>query len=33
MTLPDGFNSFEHLQQTYKTEFNRRVDIAILNDL
>ncbi|BAY21690.1 hypothetical protein NIES2100_14470 [Calothrix sp. NIES-2100] len=26
MTLPDDFNPFEHLQQTYKTEFNRRVD-------
>ncbi|MBK1987309.1 hypothetical protein A0J48_007130 [Sphaerospermopsis aphanizomenoides BCCUSP55] len=26
MTLPDGFSPFEHLQQTYKTEFNRRVD-------
>lgn len=26
MTLPDDFNAFEHLQQTYKTEFNRRVD-------
>ncbi|MEH2066980.1 MAG: hypothetical protein V7K47_02210 [Nostoc sp.] len=24
--LPDDFNPFEHLQQTYKTEFNRRVD-------
>jgi hypothetical protein len=26
MTLPSNFNPFEHLQQTYKTEFNRRVD-------
>jgi hypothetical protein len=26
MTLPDNFNPFEHLQQTYRTEFNRRVD-------
>jgi hypothetical protein len=26
MTIPDNFNPFEHLQQTYKTEFNRRVD-------
>ncbi|AFY48900.1 hypothetical protein Nos7524_3097 [Nostoc sp. PCC 7524] len=24
--LPDDFNPFEHLQQTYRTEFNRRVD-------
>jgi hypothetical protein len=26
MTLPSNFNPFEHLQQVYKTEFNRRVD-------
>lgn len=26
MTLPNNFDPFEHLQQTYKTEFNRRVD-------
>lgn len=26
MTLPEGFDPFEQLQQTYKTEFNRRVD-------
>ncbi|AFY34872.1 hypothetical protein [Calothrix sp. PCC 7507] len=26
MPVPDDFNPFEHLQQTYKTEFNRRVD-------
>lgn len=26
MSLPDNFDPFEHLQQTYKTEFNRRVD-------
>ncbi|MBE9202109.1 hypothetical protein IQ233_23900, partial [Nodularia sp. LEGE 06071] len=26
MALPDDFNPFEHLQQTYKIEFNRRVD-------
>ncbi|MBN3882125.1 MAG: hypothetical protein V7K64_19040 [Nostoc sp.] len=26
MDLPDNFNPVEHLQQTYKTEFNRRVD-------
>ncbi|BAZ66271.1 hypothetical protein ACE1AT_13915 [Pelatocladus sp. BLCC-F211] len=26
MTLPNDFDPFEHLQQTYKTEFNRRVD-------
>lgn len=26
MTIPNNFNPFEHLQQTYKTEFNRRVD-------
>jgi hypothetical protein len=26
MTLPSNFNPFEHLQQTYKIEFNRRVD-------
>ncbi|MFK0731292.1 MAG: hypothetical protein ACFKPT_20390 [Gloeotrichia echinulata GP01] len=24
--LPANFNSFEHLQQTYKQEFNRRVN-------
>ncbi|WP_445629054.1 hypothetical protein [Nostoc sp. DSM 114167] len=24
--IPDDFNPFEHLQQTYRTEFNRRVD-------
>ncbi|MEH2184995.1 MAG: hypothetical protein V7K64_02275 [Nostoc sp.] len=24
--LPDNFNPFEHLQKTYKNEFNRRVD-------
>lgn len=24
--LPDNFDPFEHLQQTYRTEFNRRVD-------
>lgn len=26
MPVPSNFNSIEHLQQTYKTEFNRRVD-------
>ncbi|WP_193196412.1 hypothetical protein [Nostoc sp. MG11] len=26
MPLPDNFSPFEHLQQTYKIEFNRRVD-------
>ncbi|BAY10635.1 hypothetical protein [Calothrix sp. NIES-2098] len=26
MTLPEGFDAFEHLQQTYRAEFNRRVD-------
>lgn len=26
MPLPDDFSPFEHLQQTYKIEFNRRVD-------
>jgi hypothetical protein len=24
--LPDDFNPFEHLQNTYRTEFNRRID-------
>ncbi|MEH2369936.1 MAG: hypothetical protein V7K75_26095, partial [Nostoc sp.] len=26
MSVPDNFNAAEHLQQTYRTEFNRRVD-------
>jgi len=26
MTLPDDFNPFEHLQQTYRLEYNKRVD-------
>lgn len=32
MTVPDNFDSFEHLQQTYRTEFNRRVD-RFFNDV
>src|SRR6476469_1405535 len=26
MTLPDDFNPFEHLQSTYRLEFNKRID-------